>query len=81
LGEGQNLRKTVHNNLLIGELCTSRTGCKKTGRKKPLESSSGSEECRLNHGSSTLVKSWLPYGAMNQAQSPPRETAAGLKTT
>jgi hypothetical protein len=34
LGEGQNLRKTVHNNLLIGELCTSRTGCRKKRAEK-----------------------------------------------
>jgi hypothetical protein len=47
---------------------------KKTGRKKPLESSSGGGECRLNHGSSTLVKTWLPFGATDKAQSPRRET-------
>jgi hypothetical protein len=43
--------------------------------------SSGSEECRLNHGSSILVKTWLPCAATDKAQSPRQESAAGMKTT
>ncbi|WP_457281665.1 hypothetical protein [Polaromonas sp. P5_D5] len=41
LGGGQNLRKTVHNNLLVAELCTLQRVDRKKGIKKPLGATSG----------------------------------------